>query len=348
MMHPVSSTLISWFQRGHRDLPWRRTKDPYRIWLSEIILQQTRVAQGQPYYERFTAAFPDVKSLAKANEDKVLKLWQGLGYYSRARNLHRAAKVVAEKHHGRFPTEYESILALPGVGTYTAAAIASFAYDLPYPVVDGNVFRVLSRIFGISTPIDSTAGKKEFTALAGQLLEGAPPYLFNQAIMEFGAMVCVPKTPACESCPLVLSCEARKQERVNRWPVKSAKTPPRDRYLTYLVIQDKGSTYFRQRKEKDIWKNLWEFPVLESPKPMRESTLFKQAAKHLGLEEIVLTRPPVSRKHQLSHQSLHATFLEIRATPSESHATDWIRISWKKAQTLAVPRLIERYIEERE
>ena len=235
-MHPFSQKIIFWYEHNKRDLPWRNTRDPYLIWLSEIILQQTRVDQGMSYYLKFVGEFPTVKQLAKADNEKVMKLWQGLGYYSRARNLHTTAKIILLEHKGVFPKEFETILALKGVGEYTAAAIASFAYNKPYAVVDGNVYRVLSRVFDISTPIDSTQGKKEFNHLAGELLDKNKPAIYNQAIMEFGAMQCKPINPYCAVCPLNTMCLAYSKKLVAELPVKSKKTKVRDRYFNYIVL----------------------------------------------------------------------------------------------------------------
>lgn len=310
-----SDKILDWYSKNKRSLPWRGSKDPYKIWLSEIILQQTRVAQGTPYYLKFVTAFPKVTDLAKAEEETVLKLWQGLGYYSRARNLHTAAKTVVNDYGGVFPTAYKELLKLKGVGDYTASAIASICFNERQAVVDGNVFRVLSRYFGISTPINSTEGVKYFKALAQELLHESNVRDYNQGIMEFGAMQCTPKNPGCSSCPLVDSCIALKENSIASLPVKLKKTKVRKRYFNYLVpiyTNDKGVSFtlIYQRKGKGIWQNLWEFPLLESEKDINLKNIEE------GYEEIIKGVGPVHINvynkdaivHKLSHQHLHTKF----------------------------------------
>src|SRR5690554_5706333 len=259
-----SQKLISWYSEHKRELPWRNTKDPYKIWLSEVILQQTRVAQGLPYYENFINTFPTVFDLAKADEQQVLKIWQGLGYYSRARNLHHTAQYISENLNGIFPDNYKDLLKLKGVGSYTAAAIASFSNDEAVAVLDGNVYRVLSRYFGIETDISSSKAKKEFQELANEVLDQKQPSLFNQAIMEFGALQCVPKNPNCEVCVLNDSCFALKEKKVDKLPVKLKKTKVTQRFLNYLVFLDENkNSIINKRTQNGIWKNLYEFPLLE-------------------------------------------------------------------------------------
>ena len=262
-----SNLLIKWYLQKKRDLPWRNTINPYLIWLSEIMLQQTRVAQGMPYFLSFTTAFPTVFDLAKANEEQVLKLWQGLGYYSRARNLHKTAQFVANELDGIFPDNYKDLLQLKGVGEYTAAAIASFSYNEVIPVVDGNVFRVLSRIFDIETDIAQASAKKEFAALAFELMPKDSPAIFNQAIMEFGALQCVPKSPNCSICVFNESCAALQKKKVDQLPIKSKKLKVRNRYFNYIVASDENeNTIIQKRTSKGIWHNLYEFPLLETEK----------------------------------------------------------------------------------
>lgn len=310
-MAPFSKILIAWYLRHKRELPWRDTTEPYLIWLSEIMLQQTRVAQGLPYYSAFTQAFPTVHDLAQADEQTVLKLWQGLGYYSRARNLHKTARHIAFERAGKFPDNYAGLLALKGIGNYTAAAIASFAYNQAVPVVDGNVFRVLSRYFDIETDIAKPAAKKEFAALAFDLMPKDNPAAFNQAIMEFGALQCVPKNPDCGVCPFNESCLALKLGKVNLLPVKSKKTKVKNRFLTYLVYEDEfGHTLIRKRTAKDIWLHLYEFPVVDSGSiPMVAEDI---AMNCYGCESIA-TGPLASESvvHNLSHQRLHIGFVKI-------------------------------------
>jgi len=260
-----ANSLTRWYLKNKRDLPWRNTQNPYFIWLSEIMLQQTRVAQGMPYFFAFTNAFPTVFDLANASEEQVLKLWQGLGYYSRARNLHKTAQFVATELDGKFPDTYKELIKLKGVGEYTAAAIASFSFDENVPVVDGNVFRVLSRYFDIETDILSSGAKKEFTALAYELMSKDNPALFNQAIMEFGALQCVPKNPNCEVCPLNNGCLALQKNKVDQLPVKSKKTKVKNRFFNYVVFLDENqNTIIQKRSDKGIWHNLYEFPLIET------------------------------------------------------------------------------------
>jgi len=262
MYQHVSIILQEWYAVNKRDLPWRHTKDPYLIWVSEIILQQTRVAQGLDYYNRFVGRFPNIRSLAEAEQVEVLKYWQGLGYYSRARNLHETAIDICRRWNGIFPERYDDILALKGIGEYTAAAIASLAWNLPYPVVDGNVYRVLGRLFTIETPIDTGKGKKEYRELATLLMPPEQAGLHNQAMMEFGALQCIPQTPDCETCPLSGSCFGYASGNPQQYPVKQNKTKIRNRYLHYFIILHGTDTFIRRRSEKDIWEGLYEFPLL--------------------------------------------------------------------------------------
>lgn len=310
-----SDKILDWYGKNKRDLPWRGSVDPYKIWLSEIILQQTRVAQGTPYYLKFVKTFPEVTHLAKAEEDTVLKLWQGLGYYSRARNLHTAAKMVVKEYGGTFPNNYKELLKLKGVGDYTASAIASICFNERQAVVDGNVFRVLARFFGVSIPINSTEGGKYFKTLAQELLHKGNVRDYNQGIMEFGAIQCTPKNPNCTSCPLQDGCLAWKESMVDALPVKLKKTKVKTRYFNYLVpiyTGDDGASYtlLKQRKGKGIWENLWEFPLLET-----ESNIDLKAVE-TGLNEVLNLKGPISVNlyneeavvHKLSHQHLHTRF----------------------------------------
>jgi A/G-specific adenine glycosylase len=288
-IHPFSATIMAWYVEHQRELPWRQTKDPYAIWLSEIILQQTRVAQGLPYYERLLAAFPTVKDLAEAPEASLLRLWQGLGYYSRARNLQKAAQMVVSDFAGSFPCNYDDIITLPGVGPYTAAAIASFAFNEAKAVVDGNVFRVLSRVFAVETDIASSAARGVFTSLAQSLIPAADPAGFNQAIMEFGALQCTP-APDCSDCPLRVSCAAFSASRVAELPIKSKKTKVKEIQMDYLIIEQKGQLLVRERTENGIWKGLWEFYLIEG------------SLEWLPFSRQALKSPPV---HLLSHRKIN-------------------------------------------
>lgn len=292
-------------------MPWRNTKDPYKIWLSEIMLQQTQVAQGLSYYLKFTETFPTVQDLANAPEDEVMRLWQGLGYYSRARNLHYAAKQIATIYKGVFPKTHAEIKALKGIGDYTSAAIASFAYNLPYAVVDGNVYRVLSRLFDVHTAINSSQGKKEFQLLADELLNKNQSALHNNAIMEFGALLCKPQNPACPICPLQSYCMAYANQSVSVLPNKTSKTKIKNRYFNYVVLNHKGFVYISKRTEKDIWQNLYEFLLIETEHILIEEELIKHPTVLALKSPYVLTKTTVVKKHILSHQHLHAVFFEL-------------------------------------
>lgn len=343
-MDNLTKKLLEWYAENKRELPWRDTTDPYLIWISEIILQQTRVAQGYDYFLRFVHRFPDVASLAAASEDEVLKYWQGLGYYSRARNLHAAAKSME----GRFPTTYEGVRALKGVGDYTAAAICSFAYNLPYAVVDGNVYRVLSRYFGIDTPIDSTEGKKTFAILAREMLDERHPADYNQAIMDFGAVQCTPKSPDCLHCPLADACLAFAQGEVTRLPVKQHKTKTTDRYFNYLYVRMGGQFLLHKRTGDDIWKNLFELPLVEtecnlSAEEFLASPRFRSL---LAAGEAPVIRPLLRDvKHVLSHRVIHAHFYEISLPEGSASFPGFLRVTADELERYAVPRLIHAFLE---
>lgn len=341
-MQTVADILIAWYERNGRSLPWRETRDPYRIWLSEVILQQTRVAQGWDYYLRFTERFPDVASLAAADEDTVLKLWQGLGYYSRARNLHAAARQVMTDFGGRFPETYEGVRSLRGVGDYTAAAICSMAYDLPHAVVDGNVYRVLARLYDIAEPIDSTTGRKLFAALAQETLGKAQPAVYNQAIMDFGAMACTPTQPRCDDCPLAEQCAARATGTIAERPVKKSTTKIRDRRFHYLHIVCEARTVLHRRGAGDIWQGLYEFPLVESELDAPELYATKEFSQWVG-ERWTLRETVDLPKHQLSHQRIFATVhrIEVAALTPEAASC---AIPIADVGDYAVPRLLERYL----
>lgn len=318
-----TKTLIAWYLQHKRDLPWRHTTDPYRIWLSEIMLQQTRVAQGMPYYFSFLEAFPTVGDLAKATEDQVLKLWQGLGYYSRARNLHKTSQIVAFGLDGNFPDNYNDLMKLKGVGEYTAAAIASFSFNEAVPVVDGNVFRVLSRYFDIETDIANASAKKEFAALALALMPKNDPSTFNQSMMEFGALQCVPKNPDCGVCPLNSGCLALKLGKVNALPIKSKKTKARNRFFNYLVVSDdNGHTLIRKRSGKDIWQNLYEFPLVETEQEADFEMVSDAAAAYFSENAIQSMSELKSVRHKLTHQNLDVKFWKITVSGNIENAID--------------------------
>lgn len=309
-MEEYRKVLTAWYNRNKRELPWRGTADPYKIWVSEVILQQTRVQQGMDYYHNFLLAFPDVSSLALAPEVEVLKVWQGLGYYSRARNMHHAAKVIQTLHGGRFPEDYPSIRALKGIGDYTAAAIASIAFNLPYAVVDGNVFRVLSRLFGIATPIDSPSGRKEFYQLAQMMIDTNRPGDWNQALMEFGAIQCIPGNPDCDNCPLSPQCYALLKKNVSGFPVKSKQVRQRERYINYLCIKWNDKLLMEKRGTRDIWRNMYQFPLIEtslaaSPEQIIESPEWQAI---LGKRSVVIESVLPVKTHILTHQRLTIRF----------------------------------------
>ena len=346
-MEPVSDILLSWFAREGRDLPWRRTRDPYRIWLSEVILQQTRVAQGLEYYLRFTERFPDIAALAAAPEDEVLKLWQGLGYYSRARNLHAAARQVMSRFGGVFPATYGEVRALPGVGDYTAAAVCSIVYDAPCAVLDGNVYRVLARLFDIGIPIDTTAGKRTFAELAQLQLDTSRPGLYNQAIMDFGALQCTPANPSCNNCPLRDECLSLAAGTVAERPVKAGRTRIRPRYLNYLHLECGGRIALRRRPEGDIWQGLYDLPAIESDRPLDFTELaaappFRDMFGTLPYRLVRTIRMP---KHQLSHQTLHAAYHRLALDAWPSAAGGWTLVPYEQLEDYAIPRLLDRYFE---
>ncbi|MES1225059.1 MAG: A/G-specific adenine glycosylase, partial [Bacteroidota bacterium] len=277
-----SDIIVKWYLNNKRNLPWRESRDPYNIWLSEIILQQTRVSQGLPYYERFVTTYPTVDALAAAPEQDVLRLWQGLGYYSRARNLHKCAKTVVELHEGKFPGSFQQLLSLPGIGEYTAAAVASIAFEEPVAVVDGNVFRVLSRLFGIDTPINSSEGKKIFTDLANAFIGSDRPDLHNQAVMEFGALFCTPVKPLCEECIFQKNCVAFKNNLQQVLPVKIKNKPGRKRYFYYVVMEHKNALLMRKRDQKDIWLGLFDFHLIEKKRPIKtDKLLYEEPLKSM-------------------------------------------------------------------
>ena len=303
--------IQSWYTLHKRDLPWRNTTDPYVIWLSEIILQQTRVEQGLPYFHAFHEAYPTVKDFANATETEVLKLWQGLGYYSRGRNMLFTAKQVLDLHSGNFPTDYTTLLRLKGIGDYTASAISSFSSNEERAVIDGNVFRVLSRFFGIKTPINSTEGKKIFSELAQELIKGQMPSIYNQAIMEFGALQCKPKAPLCSTCPLQPNCIAYKDGLINTLPVKLKKLTKRVRYFNYFVAQDQGNILIRKRTTADIWQEMYDFPLLEMDVVYNDLTSdFQDQVKSMFGADVKLTHI-AHKKHLLTHQTIYVEFFAL-------------------------------------
>lgn len=336
-----AEVLLKNYNPNDRPMPWKGIKDPYLIWLSEIILQQTRVEQGWDYFLKFKNEFPNVDSLAKASEDKVLKLWEGLGYYSRARNMHSAAKYIVHELDGKFPEAYNEILKLKGVGPYTAAAIASFAFNEAKAVLDGNVFRVLSRFFEIKTPIDSTEGKKLFSKLANELIEPKQAALYNQAIMDLGAVICQPKSPLCIKCPLIKTCKAYRNKRVDELPVKSKKIKKRKRYFNFYLISDDKRVLIRKRSKGDIWQGLYELPNIEDDFNFQETDAlekFEGSFTNSTLKNKKI-RKINSLKHQLTHQEINAVLFELKIDKLPD-IVGFQAISINNLNNFAFPRLI--------
>ncbi len=342
----ITKCIISWYSNNKRGLPWRNTKDPYIIWVSEIILQQTRVDQGMGYFLRFIKCFPDVQSLASAPVDEVLKAWQGLGYYTRARNMHFTAKQIATTLNGRFPDSYNELIKLKGVGDYTAAAVASFSFDEPVVVNDGNVSRVLSRFYGIKTPVNTTEGKRTISNKAQELIDHDCPGVFNQAIMEFGALLCTPRNPGCASCPVKSSCFAYKTNTVTQYPVKNKKTIPRKRYFYYLVIGHKNHIYFHKRNNKDIWHSLYEFPLIEARQPIDNNIQENKTwQKIFARSDYKIINISASFKHQLTHQTIIAKFFLVQLLQGADNInTSYSAVNSEQIHSLPIHRLIERYI----
>lgn len=371
----IGVKIRGWYKKNKRDLPWRQTNDPYKIWLSEVILQQTRVNQGLQYYLDFIKDFPDVLSLARASEDKVLKRWQGLGYYSRARNLHRAARDVVEQMDGRIPGSYDGLLKLKGVGKYTASAIASICFGEARAVVDGNVSRVIARLFGIEEPINNSTGSKVIESLANELLDHNDPGTHNQAMMEFGALQCVPVSPDCERCPLSDHCEARKTDRVTHLPVKIPKRKPVDQWMYFFIFICGEEIIITKRGTEGIWKSLYQFPMVESNAPFTAKSkapytdkansasfekeiiepMLVQLLQGTGLtadggslrpDRVTIRKISDPVRHQLTHRTIHARFIHVHpASWPQQLPAGWIKISLDRLNDFPVPRLINRYME---
>ena len=348
-MEHIGGILLDWYGKNKRELPWRKTKDPYLIWVSEIILQQTRVAQGYDYFLRFVERFPCVEMLASAEEDEVMRLWQGLGYYSRARNLHEASRQIVLQ--GGFPKNYEEVRALKGVGDYTASAICSIAYGLPHAVVDGNVYRVISRLLGVETPIDTTAGKREFALLADALMDRLHPGEYNQAIMDFGAMVCTPLQPTCEDCPLSSKCVALARGQVSELPVKSKRTQVKNRYFNYIYVRAGVYTFIKKRSENDIWRNLYELPLIETSEEVDEVSLcqlpqFRQMVSDEEKPFFRLLHRGV--KHVLSHRVIWANFYEMVLPEDTRSFSSFLRIREDELDSYPVSRLVSLFLEKKQ
>lgn len=351
-MNDFGKDLIAWYRQNKRQLPWRETTDPYKIWLSEIILQQTRVQQGTSYYFQFIEEFPDVHSLARASQDKVYKMWQGLGYYNRAANLMAASKTISLELDGKFPESPEELMKIKGIGSYTAAAISSLAFDIAVPVVDGNVFRLLSRIFGIETPINTSSAKKEFEKRAKSLMLEHSPGEFNQAMMEFGALYCTSNKPDCANCIFIKKCFAGKSKLTEKFPVKNPKAAVKKKYLYYFLFEietEKTSKiWIRKRSGTDIWKNLYDFPVAEYEEPVDPEIALIDFMKDSKKAKFVLKNISVQYKHQLTHRQIHATFLRLTVNKKIDfpNKNSLFLIKLDDIVTYPVSRLVDRYLKE--
>jgi A/G-specific adenine glycosylase len=342
--------LLKWNrEKNTRQMPWKGEKDPYRIWLSEIILQQTRVDQGLDYYNKFIRAFPTIRQLARATDQAIFKLWEGLGYYTRCRNLIATARYISNERKGKFPDNYEAIRALKGVGPYTAAAISSFAFNLPHAVVDGNVFRVLARISGVDLPVDSTEGKKFFTSLAEELLDKKEPGLYNQAIMDFGAVICKPAIPLCAACVFRKDCVAFRENKTRELPVKEKKTIIRKRWFYYLLLEHRGRIAIRQRTGKDIWQGLYEFPLIESLSAKDKKDIIRQAVKRKWLrpKEFELRSVSALLKQQLSHQLIAGQFIHLTLTRKPVAENDWNWVEKSRIGQYPFPGFINQYLRQK-
>jgi A/G-specific adenine glycosylase len=352
-----STKIVKWYQANKRNLPWRVTSDPYKIWLSEIILQQTRIDQGTSYYLKFESVYPNVRQLAAAGEQDILKLWQGLGYYSRARNLHKAANIIVQEHKGLFPNDYHEIKSLPGIGDYTAAAISSICFNQACPVIDGNVIRVLSRIFGLLLPANSNTGKKEIKKIADELIDKRKPGTYNQAVMEFGALYCKPQNPDCTHCIFQKECYAFKKSKVDQLPLKDRSVKQRTRYFHYLVLKLKKDeqffTFLCKRTGKDIWQNLFDFPMIEKEKRTAASKIVNIMQREFYLDLDLKLRWSEAYKHILSHQIIFARFYVANVIDPEDSARILKKLQGKYSlvpivdfRDYPVPRLIEKVINE--
>ncbi|MBN1990042.1 MAG: A/G-specific adenine glycosylase [Bacteroidales bacterium] len=341
------SILIKWYGHNARELPWRQTTDPYHIWVSEVILQQTRVAQGLSYYLRFINAFPTIKSLAQAPLDDLMKVWQGLGYYSRARNLQAGAQMVVERFNGKLPSTYDELITIKGLGPYSAGAIASFAFKQQVPAIDGNVYRILARIFGVFASPFTAGGKKEFHLLVMELMDKSAPDTFNQALLDFGALQCVPRSPSCSACPFVGICYAYRNNLIHQLPVKGKKIVPRDRFFNYIMVRHAGSTYINRREGSDIWNSLYEFPLVETDGMLEPEALMSlpEWAAVVGSNGVFVKYISEVFKHKLSHQTIYARFfiVEVSAIPY-TLADNFTRIPIGNLSSISTPRLIDSFL----
>lgn len=344
----ISSLIINWYEKNKRDLPWRKHSQPYHIWVSEVILQQTRVDQGLPYFMRFTEKFPTVYDLANASEDEVLNLWKGLGYYSRASNMLFTAKNIVENNNGQFPKSYNELIKLKGIGDYIASAIASICYNEAVAVLDGNVLRVLSRFYGVRSFTNTSKGKKEFKEIANHILNNTIPGTHNQAIMEFGALQCTPKNPKCNTCPLSNSCYAPANNKINELPSKQRKNPPKPRHFAYILLQSDDFLATTKRTKDDIWKGLYEFPLIEMKNNYELSDILNSIhwKSLLHNNTFKILNESIEYKHQLSHQTIYAKFYHIelvQINPKCNEKLNWI--NKKDLDKIPFPRIISRYME---
>jgi len=348
-MNYFQTNILKWAKIEPRLLPWKNYKDAYTIWLSEVLLQQTRVQQGLPYFYSFKKAYPTVFDMAKASEDEILKLWQGLGYYARARNMHFTAQIIVNDYNGVFPKNYEGLLQLKGIGEYTAAAIASFVYNEPVAVLDGNVYRVLSRFYGIETPIDSTSGKKEFKQVAKENLVKSKAAIYNQAIMDFGALQCVPKNPNCTICPLNKKCKGLKLNMINRLPLKLKKIKKKSRYFLFAVINHKNQKFLVKRTEKDIWQGLFQFPLIEVDEAafLKEKDYKELVINSFNLKKISLNRVSQTYKQVLTHQKIMAKFLNITTLQKNEIPGIWKAVNEKEMLKFAFPKIIDCFLKDK-
>jgi A/G-specific adenine glycosylase len=349
MKPDFTKKLMKWNQNANtRLMPWKGEKDPYKIWLSEIILQQTRVEQGLGYYERFIKTFPTINHLAKASSEKVYKLWEGLGYYTRCKNLIATAAFISKEKKGKFPDDYQTILSLKGIGPYTAAAICSFAYNLPYAVIDGNVFRVLSRYFGIAAPIDNNDGKKMYALLANELLDKEQPGLYNQAIMDFGAVICKPQQPLCGKCPQKNDCQALKHHTVKVLPVKEKQLIKKNRWLYYFIVDVKDNVLIRKRITKDVWENLYEFVLYESDEPIEAGKdSFKPVLKKLfGKQPVVVKNISPLYRQQLTHQNIAGQFIELKMDSIPVTMNDYELVKKNTLKKYPFPKFIINWLQQ--
>ncbi|MCO5233070.1 MAG: A/G-specific adenine glycosylase [Chitinophagales bacterium] len=343
-MYPnFKKTLIQWSNDHKRLLPWQNTKNPYHIWLREVILQQTRIEQGSSYYHTFLMKYPDIQHLASSSLEDIYKSWEGLGYYSRAKNLHQTAQFIVEHYQGIFPRQYDLILQLKGIGEYTAAAIASFAFDLPYPTLDGNTYRVLARFFGVEIPIDTTEGKKYFKQLAVDCLDFQYPAQYNQALIDLGATICKPMNPLCEQCPLSSNCEAFNKEKISLLPVKSKKINIQERFFHFFIIHWNHQVYIQQRKQKDIWQFLFQFPMIEANET--------KVINHEDLATYFNGRFQIIEESEifiqiLTHRKIKAKFWEVRASYLQA-SSDWILIPFHQIKDYSYPKIIREYLSKR-